>query len=1392
MKKNKTLLILSLSLGCFLLTPLSSCGTSNVEEVKEFTISLNYDASMGTVSVDKENGKVGETVAVTITPKEGFSVSSVNINGVKSTNELKQTFVAMKGENIVIVDFTKGQSSVDEDCNYFINTIFDETMGHVMVEPVSGDNYKEARPKVTIDVFDGYKLDNVLFNEASLGADMFVFELTNVQKGDNTLKIEFSKDNIIEPVKDEFFINVNYDNSLGEVRLSEIKGYLTDNTRINFEVLPFDNSRVSSISFNDVLIEINEDNFFEVKPKEGENNLDVIFEKNSAESQAFIINLDINNTEGGTVEVDKREGHVGEKLNVKIDINPGFILSSLAFNDTELPTNIYEFELTPIAGINNLVVIFGKEDQSLIDELANGQTYLMDLPNRSEESDLTDAKDIASFYKKYFSEDPNATFEMEEAYLYGGEEKYLTIFDYLRKNGITKSDVEKIEKIYGESALSSNYLLFLAQMKASLNDYNIDSLIKILSSTLEVFANLKTNFSQDKLLSIIILAYKEVTNSSRIPSNLCGPSGLKSRDNALKARDYFARNNNKEAVERIDSILNNDHPWLEEKISYTITKNDIFIGNLIYYCFENCLTSGIDFNTIGKYFYSFMNILSSFNYPGLDIEGTQEELNSVKFFSKIISESLPSYSSFIAILPELENLDISDNLILFNLLSNKVLAYDSSSDSLINLIKENKETFYYSLKFILKSIGEADFNVISSLLKSLDTIKTGQNRINKIGAAKRLITVIKYFEQKVKESGQCSEKIKTYLSNFTPLLSVMLHTIISYKNGSISLSDSSETIYLRLPSNKYDLSSSEIINSSFISLSGLNSDNLSKEESEIAVNNFEKLHKILGSFISESTKEYTVKYNSSNSDNSGFAITNKNNENVSFSVKVVQNSRYFKNLYQITTEDDVVIYYRLGDDLIVEGDTLPTFNFTEVDESGKLISNNYSNFKYGVYYLEKGKKYYAIESMLEWETITNVDTSTIGEHYLYVKNEKLNKDIFLTCFVYEKNIDYYSFERLNESELRLAFTIHCEDYTYSQNYIYGYQKVKGYAGIEVTLRNDQIEIEPLDYFVDVSEGTGERYFDVLTKNGEKLRVRYLVAENVSVKNTLSFINDRIYFNFEKAPKNIDNCNVTLDSTFSYQFNGVTYIKNQKENTYVHFSNFVNDLDNSTPGWHEDVYDAGDGIKYDVKYYVRKQVDSYEDVYFPGITTFSNYDTLDTHVEKEYTYITFGDCLFYENEDKSLTSRFIEKETNKTNLKIITSMSDFDLSYNGFHLTNSKLQYVDGDTGETKEEVVPVMYYVAEATSVFLQGEALKFDLNNLPDPDSLISIICKQTIYYESDDGSSKFCFSSVDRKVEIKFSELGITKEDVDLGFIWSYSAVIDELTTLMFEYEIYTSDEK
>lgn len=95
----------------------TSSPTTQAPEVKKGTVVLSFDNNQGTVTADKTNGDVGQTVTLTITPNEGYEIDSVKAND-KVLSGATYSFKLVEGENNVEVTFKA--KSVEPEVEYNI------------------------------------------------------------------------------------------------------------------------------------------------------------------------------------------------------------------------------------------------------------------------------------------------------------------------------------------------------------------------------------------------------------------------------------------------------------------------------------------------------------------------------------------------------------------------------------------------------------------------------------------------------------------------------------------------------------------------------------------------------------------------------------------------------------------------------------------------------------------------------------------------------------------------------------------------------------------------------------------------------------------------------------------------------------------------------------------------------------------------------------------------------------------------------------------------------------------------------------------------------------------------------------------------------------------------
>lgn len=83
----------------------SDSSSSSTEEEKRGTVVLAFDDDKGSVVADKYEGKVGETIKITVLAGEGYEIGSVKANGVELS--APYSFVLVEGSNSVEVQFNE-------------------------------------------------------------------------------------------------------------------------------------------------------------------------------------------------------------------------------------------------------------------------------------------------------------------------------------------------------------------------------------------------------------------------------------------------------------------------------------------------------------------------------------------------------------------------------------------------------------------------------------------------------------------------------------------------------------------------------------------------------------------------------------------------------------------------------------------------------------------------------------------------------------------------------------------------------------------------------------------------------------------------------------------------------------------------------------------------------------------------------------------------------------------------------------------------------------------------------------------------------------------------------------------------------------------------------------
>lgn len=116
---------------------ITSSPTTQAPEVKKGTVVLSFDNNQGTVTADKTNGDVGQTVTLTITPNEGYEIDSVKAND-KVLSGTTYSFKLVEGENNVEVTFKAKAVEPEVEYNITYTASEDYTVTNLATKATKG------------------------------------------------------------------------------------------------------------------------------------------------------------------------------------------------------------------------------------------------------------------------------------------------------------------------------------------------------------------------------------------------------------------------------------------------------------------------------------------------------------------------------------------------------------------------------------------------------------------------------------------------------------------------------------------------------------------------------------------------------------------------------------------------------------------------------------------------------------------------------------------------------------------------------------------------------------------------------------------------------------------------------------------------------------------------------------------------------------------------------------------------------------------------------------------------------------------------------------------------------------------------------------------------------
>ena len=240
---------------------ITSSPTTQAPEVKKGTVVLSFDNNQGTVTADKTNGDVGQTVTLTITPNEGYEIDSVKAND-KVLSGTTYSFKLVEGENNVEVTFKA--KAVEPEVEYNITYTASEDYD---VKELSATKAKKGQI-VTFKVEvknENKELDEVKVNGTALTANDGVYSFV-MGEADAVIEVTL-KDKAVEP---EVEYNITYTAS-EDYTVTNLATKATKGTKVTFNIAVNDeNKELSSIKANDVDCTLEEDGSYSFVMPEGD------------------------------------------------------------------------------------------------------------------------------------------------------------------------------------------------------------------------------------------------------------------------------------------------------------------------------------------------------------------------------------------------------------------------------------------------------------------------------------------------------------------------------------------------------------------------------------------------------------------------------------------------------------------------------------------------------------------------------------------------------------------------------------------------------------------------------------------------------------------------------------------------------------------------------------------------------------------------------------------------------------------------------------------------------------------------------------------------------------------------------------------------------------------
>lgn len=1393
-RKKRIILALNLLLGGFVVSTLSGCEG----EVSSFyTLELNFDSTLGSVTSETPQGVAGDTVTVKITPNEGIVIDSVKVNGeevdVDDTGVL--TFVAIGGKNTVDVAFKDPTAQPPLDASFSVKAEFDSQMGTVTLDKTAGADYSASTSavKVTITPNSGYFIQSITLNGESRDPSISEFAFQPKQ-GENIVKVTFAKKEGPVDEKPTYKFKVSYNEDGGTVIGDKTSGEISEGLKVKFTVTPKEGYLVDSVTFNGTALEVSSSGIYEVTPVEGENTFNVVFKLKEVEPplDTFTISVNVVNQEGGTYTLSKTEGTTGETVTLHVEPASGYNVQVTFNGELIVLDENFDATLKPKNGVNQLDIIFA--------EPANGLESLED--GFDINFDETSILGTPDFDKTYFGENffyrLYEVFSPDDSYKEKNTGEFYDMF--ISKLNVTKDTLKHLNDVIDETDAINRLKEAMSLSQSGMDEekfYNYFSLI----------VDVKSKVTIDEFSYLSLFFMFGMTNGFSSWNYWIDFGGLYPGDFDEAIAYFESKGDSKtaneirtfnESVSRTD--LNSDEAIAKSE------KTSLLLARFLYPMVDSLLEIESDKEKLSSLVYqSIMLYAGLTSGTGMDQiftpENKDQNIEVLQFLGKVLYRAMPNIDSFRKLT---EKLDVVNELIKFLDTSREFLTDYSATVSygkLFEDVKKDSDSLYYVLKFIGRSLENITESEYQALVELINVMSSGSGDNSQVYSS--AIKISKLFVKTLFEFGNAQTLLT---EKFATGFSLIGKIIAAGSNFSVSRMYSPEE-----PSTGDTIIKDEIAQYSISIVKGDNAfgnfdfnkipefiatvaqyqaDNLGETEINYINSFFNDINEGTQSFYTNENREtYFVEY----VENPGF--------NEDLSIKVTEPSSGSANKYTISDPDTSS---RVRNNFTIEFEGIGKASFAYIvgcaygyNRFGIRLNDNYyssdlfirNDYEFnendGLYYYGYGEEY--VEKFL-FEFKDNLDMSTLGWNYRKVEIE--GRYYFIKYYVYKEEEVNYEYSLSNRDIIQNQDT----EITYVD-----YKKVIKDGETIYDVASGRYELDaPVK--LDTSK-VGYNTVSVKLKDGTTIEVSYYVNE---------FLYEETYFTCNDYEPEFMYQGLTLNDDMGFYFiinKTIAYVNESGRESELTLriwdglltpKAFKNKLDNSEAGLHTDSIIIDDEV-YEFTYNVKALLESSDMEYQYYIDApYLIGGEFNGIIDKEPVPVLKARRLFYEDEHEEVISYidYAEEEPKYFSLEQ-NDLSNIPVGEDG---STSDI----GITLEDGTQITAKLYF----SNYYINGVTTSFNnfgdiaINNLPSDDYVITLIEYSDIYYNTwyagnvntsfETSYVEATFGEIKDYLDLKSSGMKNSNIEID-GHVYSVGYnVLDTLEMGFGDYRDFNSEDK